>query len=76
MGWNHFHGHADIHPIEIDGTEYRMKTIAERNGFQVITCPVITIPVTSVCRKIDFQLRKNANDYICIFYILDSEHQQ
>lgn len=76
MGWNHFHGQADIQPIEIDGIEYRMKTIAERNGFQIITCPINTIPTTSVCRKIDFKLRKNANDYICIFYIPDSEHHQ
>lgn len=76
MGWNRFHGQADIQPIEIDGTEYRMKTIAERNGFQIITCPVNLIPTTSVCRKIDFKLRKNANDYICIFYIPDSEHHQ
>lgn len=76
MGWNRFHGQADIQPIEIDGTEYRMRTIAERNGFQIITCPVNSIPTTSVCRKIDFKLRKNANDYICIFYIPDSEHHQ
>lgn len=76
MGWNRFHGQADIQPIEINGTEYRMKTIAERNGFQIIICPVNTIPTTSVCRKIDFKLRKNANDYICIFYIPNSEHHQ
>lgn len=76
MGWNRFHGQADIQPIEVDGLEYRMKTIAERNGFQIIICPVNTIPTTSVCRKIDFKLRKNANDYICIFYIPDSEHHQ
>lgn len=76
MGWNRFHGQADIQPIEIDGIEYRMKTIAERNGFQIITCPVNIIPTTSVCRKIDFKLRKNANDYICIFYIPNSEHHQ
>lgn len=76
MGWNRFHGQADIQPIEIDGTEYRMKTIAERNGFQIIICPVNTIPTTSVCQKIDFKLRKNANDYICIFYIPNSEHHQ
>lgn len=76
MGWNRFHGQADIQPIEIDCTEYRMKTIAERNGFQIIICPVNTIPTTSICRKIDFKLRKNANDYICIFYIPNSEHHQ
>ena len=76
MGWNRFHGQADIQPIEIECTEYRMKTIAERNGFQIIICPVNTIPTTSVCRKIDLKLRKNANDYICIFYIPNSEHHQ
>ena len=76
MGWNRFHGQADIQPIEIDGTDYRMRTIAERNGFQIITCSVNTIPTNSICHKIDFKLRKNANDYICIFYIPDSEHHQ
>ena len=76
MGWNHFRGQANILPIDIDGVEYCMTTIAERNGFQIIICPVTTIPTTSVCRKIDFKLRKNANDYICIFYVPDSEHHQ
>ena len=29
MGWNRFHGQADIQPIEVDGNVYKMKTIAE-----------------------------------------------
>ncbi len=76
MGWNNFHGQADILPIEIDGIEYRMTSIAERNGFQIITCPVETIPTNAQCKKIDFRLRRNANDYLCIYYIPRSEHHQ
>ena len=74
MGWNRFRGQADIQPIEIDNTAYCMTTVAERNGFQIITCPVQAIPTTTTCRKIDYKLRRSANDYICIFYIPDSEH--
>lgn len=76
MGWNRFRGQADIQPIEIDGIEYCMTTIAERNGFQIISCPVNSIPTTTTCKKIDYRLRRNANDYICVFYIPDSEHHQ
>lgn len=74
MGWNRFRGQADIMPFEVDGITYRMTTIAERNGFQIITCPVSVIPTTTVCRKIDYRLRRNANDYICIFFMPHSEH--
>lgn len=74
MGWNRFRGQADIQPIEIDNTAYSMTTVAERNGFQIITCSVQAIPTTTTCRKIDYKLRRSANDYICIFYIPDSEH--
>jgi len=76
MGWNRFHGQADIQPFDIDGIVYQMTTIAERSGFQIITCPVNAIPTTTACRKIDYKLRRNANDYICIFYIPDTEHHQ
>ena len=76
MGWNRFYGQADILTIELDNIKYQMTTVAERNGFQVIVCPVSFIPTASVCRNIDCRLRKYANDYICIFYIPDSEHHQ
>ena len=76
MGWNRFRGQAEIQPIEIDDIEYCMTTIAERNGFQIISCPVNSIPTTTTCKKIDYRLRRNANDYICVFYIPDSEHHQ
>lgn len=74
MGWNRFKGQADMMPIELDGIAYRMTSIAERNGFQIIVCPVNAIPTTTICRKIDYRLRRNANDYICIFFLPNSEH--
>lgn len=76
MGWNKFRGHAEIPPVDIDGTTFNMTSIAERNGFQIISCPVKNIPTTSTCRKLDSKLRRSAADYICIFYIPNSEHQQ
>ena len=76
MGWNRFHGQAELAPIVIEDKEYRIITVAERNGFQVLTCPVQEIPNTTVCKRMDSKLRRNANDYICIFYIPDTEHQQ
>lgn len=76
MGWNKFRSKADILPINVDDVDYCMTSIAERNGFQIITCPVKSIPPTSVCRKIDMKLRRNAYDYICIYYIEGSGHHQ
>lgn len=76
MGWNRFRGQAELAPIVIDDNEYRFTTIAERNGFQILTCPVDDIPNTTICRRIDSKLSRNANDYICMFYIPGTEHQQ
>ena len=76
MGWNHFRGYADLTPLTVNDVTYRMKSVAERNGFQIITCPVQQIPSSAVCRKIDYQLRRQANDYICIFYLPRTEHHQ
>jgi hypothetical protein len=53
-----------------------MTTIAEKRGFQIITCPVDNIPTNTICRKIDYKLRQNAHDYICIFYIPGTQHHQ
>lgn len=76
MCWNRYHGQADILPFIIDEVEYKMTTIAERNGFQIVTCAVTSIPSSTICKKIDFKLRKYANDYVCIFYIAGTEHNQ
>lgn len=74
MGWNNYSGQSDITPIIVDEIEYQPKTIAERNGFQIITCDVRGIPTTTVCKKIDIKLRRWANDYICIYAIPGTEH--
>lgn len=74
MGWNNYSGQSDITPIAVDEIEYQPKTIAERNGFQIITCDVRGIPTTTVCKKIDIKLRRWANDYICIYAIPGTEH--
>ena len=74
MGWNNYSGQADITPIIVDDVEYQQRTIAERNGFQIITCNVKTIPTTTVCKKIDIKLRRWANDYICIYAVPGTEH--
>ena len=76
MGWNRFHGQAELVPIAIEDKEYRIITVAERNGFQILACAVDEIPTTPLCKRIDSKLRRNANDYICIFYIPGTEHQQ
>lgn len=76
MGWNQFKGQANMPPIDIEGKLYQMTTIAERNGFQIITCPVQRIPTPSFCKKLDYKLRHIAYDYICIFYMPGTEHQQ
>ena len=74
MGWNNYSGQSDITPIAVDEIEYQPKTIADRNGFQIITCDVRAIPTTTVCKKIDIKLRRWANDYICIYAIPGTEH--
>lgn len=76
MGWNQFKGQADMPPIDIEGKSYQMTTIAERNGFQIITCPVPHIPASSLCKKLDYKLRNMAYDYICIFYLPGTAHHQ
>ena len=71
MGWNNPKGQADF-DITIDDLTYELTQIAERNGFQVLTCKVNEIPTSSLCKKIDSRLRRFANDYICIFHQLPS----
>lgn len=76
MGWNNFRGQAELPCIEIDNVKYFATTIAERNGFQVLACPVTSIPNNSTVRRLDSKLRRQANDYLCIFYIDGTEHHQ
>ena len=73
MGWNNPQGQTDF-DITIEDTTYELSQIAERNGFQVLTCKVNEVPSSSLCKKIDSRLRRFANDYICIFHIPNTEH--
>lgn len=76
MGWNNYVGQSGIPTLYIDEVGYDMRTIAERNGFQILHCCVSKIPTPTTCKKIDLKLRRWANDYICIYSIPDSEHHQ
>lgn len=77
MGWNKFSSSmADIPAIPVGDAVYSIKTIAHRNGFQVLQCSVKELPSNSVCKKLDTKIRKAANDYICIFVIPGTEHHQ
>ncbi len=71
MGWNNPRGQAWF-DLTIESETYHYIQIAERSGFQVLTCEVREIPTSSLCKKIDTRLRRQANDYICIYYLLPS----
>lgn len=73
MGWNNPKGQTKF-DITIEETTYEFQQIADRSGFQVLTCEVDDIPSSSMCKKIDTRLRRTANDYICIYHIPRSEH--
>ena len=73
MGWNNPKGQTTF-DITIDDTVYGFCQIADRSGFQVLTCEVGEIPSSSKCKKIDTRLRRIANDYVCIYHLPHSEH--
>ena len=73
MGWNNPKGQTTF-DITIEDCVYEFQQIADRSGFQVLTCKVQDIPSSSMCKKIDTRLRRTANDYICIYYLPQSEH--
>jgi hypothetical protein len=74
MGWNNPQGSIRLPNIIVDDTNFAFEQIAVRSGFQVLSCQVDSIPTSSISKKIDTQLRKQANDYICIYYIPQTEH--
>lgn len=67
LGWNRYRGQAELPAIAVDDKEYRISTIAERSGFQILFCEVDELPTQSLAKKIDVKLRRQANDYICIY---------
>ena len=77
MGWNKVSASFSSFPTFYAGeTPFVIKAIAQRNGFQVLQCPVEELPSNATCKKLDIKLRKAANDYICIFIIPGTEHHQ
>lgn len=76
MGWNNPRGQVNLPTITVDEIDYNIKCIAERNGFQILTCQVQSIPTMTMCRKIDIKLRRQANDYICIYILSETEHHE
>ena len=73
MGWNNPKGQTTF-DITIEDCVYEFQQIADRSGFQVLTCEAQDIPSSSTCKKIDTRLRRTANDYICIYHLPHSEH--
>ena len=73
MGWNNPKGQTTF-DFTIDDTVFEFEQIADRSGFQVLTCEVQEIPTSSMCKKIDTRLRRLANDYICIYHLPQSQH--
>ena len=73
MGWNNPQGQTSF-DITIEGETYSFNQIAEKSGFQVILCKIDVIPTSSMCKKIDTRLRRQANDYICIYHMPGSQH--
>lgn len=77
MGWNKVsNSYASLPTIDVEDKTFDIRAIAIRNGFQVLQCSVKELPSNSTCKKLDIKLRKSANDYICIFIIPGTEHQQ
>ncbi len=73
MGWNNPKGQTNF-DFTMEDTLYEFQQIADKNGFQVLTCEVQDTPTSSMCKKIDTRLRRLANDYICIYHLPHSEH--
>lgn len=66
LGWDNYRGNADFEE-EIDGYTYQFRTIAKKQGFQVIVCDNAQRVSASFCKRLDHKIRPNAQDYICIF---------
>ncbi len=68
LGWNRPRRNTPI-LLEVGDKLYRMSEIAVREGFQIVTCQIDHLPPTSMLRRIDVELRKQAADYILIFLV-------
>lgn len=74
MFWNNPSGATQLPVLTIDDTTFQIEEIAERKGFQILQCHVEDIPSSAMCKKIDHKIRKNAENYICIFMVSGTMH--
>lgn len=74
MLWNNPSGATLLPEYTIDEHIFCIEQIAERKGFQILQCCTDEIPAASVCKKLDTKLRKNAENYICIFIVPGTLH--
>lgn len=74
MGWNNPSGATQLPEYAIDEKVYAIEQIADCRGFQILHCKVDEIPTSTICKKLDTKLRKNAEHYICIFSIPGTLH--
>ncbi len=74
MLWNNPSGATLLPEYTIDEHTFCIEQIAERKGFQILQCCTDEIPAASVCKKLDTKLRKNAENYICIFVVPNTLH--
>lgn len=74
LGWEKYKGQSTLPFISIDDKDYKIETIAVRSGFQILFCEVDELPTQSVVKKIDTKLRRQAQDYICIFRLKGGSH--
>lgn len=74
MGWYNHSGDSHLADITVNDTVYTFTAIAEREGFQILTCEVRQIPIASVYKKIDTKLQRFSHDYICIYFVPDTTH--
>lgn len=74
MLWNNPSGATLLPEYTIDEHTFCIEQIAERKGFQILQCRTDEIPAASVCKKLDTKLRKNAENYICIFVVPNTLH--
>ncbi|MCD8297538.1 MAG: Eco57I restriction-modification methylase domain-containing protein [Prevotella sp.] len=73
--WNNPKGQRSLPQYEIEGKTLDITVIAQRNGFQILTCQVNDIPTHSLCKQLDSKLRNQAYYYILIFTHKDSDYQ-
>ncbi len=74
LGWWNPAANLRLPEIVVDDNCYYFEPIARISSFQVLSCKVDNIPTSALCKKIDTQLRKQANNYICIYYVPNTQH--